>query len=68
MADPQKSSIIVKPAYKIPEFCRDFGVGRTVCYEEIAAGRLRTYKVGRTTLIAGEDALAWREAHRRRAA
>jgi hypothetical protein len=54
----------IKPSYRIPEFCAAFGVGRTRAYEEIAAGRLRAFKIGRATLIAGEDALAWRDRYR----
>ncbi len=54
----------VKPSYKVPEFCLAFGVGRTRVYEEIAAGRLKAFKIGRATFIAGEDALAWRDAYR----
>jgi hypothetical protein len=58
----------VKPVYSIPEFCRDFGVGRSSAYVEIRAKRLRAFKVGASTRIAGEDALAWREAYRSRRA
>ena len=50
----------------MPEFCTQFGTGRSIVYEEIKAGRLRTFKVGGRTLIAGEDALARREMHRNR--
>jgi excisionase family DNA binding protein len=59
--DPQ---VYVKPAYTINEFCREFAVGRSSAYEEIRAGRLRAYKQGASTRIAGEDALAWRDANR----
>jgi hypothetical protein len=54
-------SIVPKPAYTIPEFCRDFAIGRSRAYEEIASGRLKAFKIGVSTRIAGEDALAWRE-------
>jgi hypothetical protein len=56
--------IEVRPAYRIMEFCKAFGIGRTQAYLEIAAGRLKVYKVGKLTMIAGEDALAWRDGHR----
>jgi hypothetical protein len=46
-------------AYRIPDFCRTYGVGRSRAYLEIQAGRLRVRKVGRCTLIAAEDAEAW---------
>lgn len=54
----------IKPCYKVGQFCEDFAVGRSFVYEEIRSGRLRTFKVGAMTLIAGEDALAWRESYR----
>ena len=46
-------------AFSIREFCRQYSVGRTNAYQEIAAGRLRAVKVGRRTLITHDDAEAW---------
>ena len=46
-------------AYTIPDFCRSFGVSRSFAYREISAGRLKTRKAGRRTLILREDASAW---------
>jgi excisionase family DNA binding protein len=46
-------------AFSISEFCRQYGIGRTNAYQEIAAGRLRAVKVGRRTLITQEAAEAW---------
>jgi hypothetical protein len=57
-------AVHVKPVYSIPEFCRDFGVGRSSAYVEIREKRLRAFKIGAAARIAGEDALAWRESHR----
>ncbi|MEO3385106.1 DNA-binding protein [Mesorhizobium sp. CAU 1741] len=51
-----------KVAYRINEFCAAFGVGKSLVFEEIAAGRLRTKKAGRRTLIPARDASAWLEA------
>jgi hypothetical protein len=51
-----------KAAYSVDEFCAAHGIGRSLCYEEISAGRLRVRKVGRRTLILAADAAAWREA------
>jgi hypothetical protein len=56
--------LTIRPAYRLAEFCREFGIGRTAAYGEIAAGRLTVFKVGRLTMVAGEDALAWRDLHR----
>jgi hypothetical protein len=67
-ASCEPASVQVKPVYSIPEFCEDFGPSRSVAYEEIKAGRLRVFKVGAATRIAGEDALAWRAIYRGKAA
>jgi hypothetical protein len=56
--------IEVRPAYRLNEFCKEFGIGRTLAYVEIQMGRLKVYKVGKLTMIAGEDALAWRDSYR----
>ena len=56
--------INLRPAYTVGRFSEDFGVGRSTIYAEIRAGRLKAFKVGDRTLIAGEDALAWRNRYR----
>jgi hypothetical protein len=48
-----------KAAYSIDQFCEAYGIGRSLCYEEISAGRLRVKKVGRRTIVAAADAQAW---------
>jgi excisionase family DNA binding protein len=48
-----------KRASTIEDFCARFGVGRTLVYAEIKAGRLRAKKVGRRTLIGHDDAEEW---------
>jgi prephenate dehydrogenase len=58
------SLIPVKPSYTVAEFCRDCAICRSRTYEEISAGRLRIFKIGSSTRIAGEDALAWRDMFR----
>lgn len=40
-----------KLGYTIAEYAAAIGLGRTKVYEEIRAGRLRTVKVGRRTII-----------------
>ena len=47
--------------YKLCEFMRDFGISRTAVYQGIKAGRLRNFKIGTGTRLAGEDGMAWRE-------
>lgn len=46
-------------SYRISEFSQATGICRTRLYEEIAAGRLRTVKFGRSTLIFADDANAF---------
>ena len=49
-----------KAAQSINEFCDDNDIGRTTVYKEIAAGRLRTMKVGARRLISREAGRDWR--------
>ena len=51
-------------AFSITDFAAHYGIGRTLTYAEIGAGRLRTCKVGRRTIIAREDADEWLQHHR----
>ena len=46
-------------AYTIKQFCEEFGIGRSLAYAEIAAGRLRSRKVGKRTLVLRSDAEKW---------
>jgi excisionase family DNA binding protein len=46
-------------AFSIRVFCARYGVSRTFAYEQIKAGRLIAYKIGRRTLIRAANAEAW---------
>jgi hypothetical protein len=46
-------------ALTVKQFGADYGVGKTLTYSEIKAGRLRAVKVGAKTLILHEDSEAW---------
>lgn len=50
---------IEKRNYRISEFLKTYGLGRTKFYQEVKAGRLRIFKVGKITLISREAAEAW---------
>lgn len=50
---------MTEKTYSIPQFLAAFQVGRTKAYEEIAAGRLATYRVGRRRFISARAAEAW---------
>jgi hypothetical protein len=46
-------------AFTVKSFCETFGIGRSLAYVEMAAGRLRARKVGNRTLILRADAEQW---------
>ncbi len=46
-------------AFTIDEFIDAYKVGRTITYEELASGRLKSYKLGRRRYISAEAAEAW---------
>lgn len=50
---------MTEQAFTIPQFIDAFKVGRTRAYEEIAAGRLMTYRVGRRRYISAHAAAEW---------
>ena len=45
----------------IKEFCDEYGVGTTQCYEEVKRGRIRLRKLGRKSLITRDEAERWLE-------
>lgn len=51
-------------AYGINEAVAATSIGRSRLYEEIRAGRLKTFKVGTRTLIASTDLAAWLDSHK----
>ena len=53
-----------KLAFGIAEAVQATNVGRSLLYEEIRAGKLKTFKIGNRTLIATEDLVAWLESYR----
>lgn len=55
-------------AYGIKDALDVVPVGRSLIYEEIKAGNLKTFKIGSRTLIAAADLEAWLEGYRRAAA
>ena len=46
--------------YDIASFCKAYSISRSFAYLEIKAGRLKSFKAGRKTLISREAAEAWR--------
>jgi hypothetical protein len=46
-------------AQSIDQFCRCYGVGRTMVYAQIKMGQLRARKIGKRTIITHDDAEDW---------
>ena len=52
-------------AYGINQASEAASVGRSLLYEEIKAGKLKTFKIGSRTLIAREDLCAWLDSYKK---
>lgn len=48
-----------KRMLSVKEFCHRYGIGRTMAYDEIDAGRLRSVKRGGRRLVPVDAAEAW---------
>ncbi|MEX0451787.1 helix-turn-helix domain-containing protein [Spiribacter sp. 218] len=48
-------------AYGVKDAVRILGISRSLLYQEMKAGRIKSVKVGRRTLIRRVDAEAWLE-------
>ena len=61
MADTgnQNDTPALQGAFSISQFCCTYSIGRTFCYGEIGAGRLKARKAANRTLILRADAEAW---------
>ena len=47
--------------WRVDDFAKAHGIGRTLVYEEIKRGELKIIKVGNRTLIPDSEAKAWQE-------
>ncbi len=54
-----ETSKVEKRNLRVDEFAQIYGICRTKVYQEIKSGRLKPFKVGKTTLIAIEAAEDW---------
>lgn len=52
---------MTQPVYTIEEFKRVYKIGHTKTFQEIKAGRLQTYNVGRRRFISGRAAEGWQQ-------
>jgi hypothetical protein len=48
-----------KLAYSIPELAAAAATSRAVLYEQIAAGALKTKKIGARTIVTADEAKRW---------
>jgi excisionase family DNA binding protein len=54
----RKTGADVPRAYRIDDFCRAYGIGRTTVYALLKNGTLRSIKIGRRRLITADSAEA----------
>ncbi|MCW8916744.1 MAG: hypothetical protein OQK24_12950 [Magnetovibrio sp.] len=45
--------------WRVDDFCRAHGIGKTFFYEEVKKGNLKIIKVGSRTLVPDSEARAW---------
>jgi excisionase family DNA binding protein len=53
-----KQTDVERRAYRINDFCRAFGLGRTKVYELIGSGKLKTVTIGGRRLVPSDAAEA----------
>ena len=51
----------IRVAESVKEFCESVGIGKTFFYAEVKAGRIKTLKAGRKTLVLVSEKLAYLE-------
>ena len=47
--------------WRVNDFCRAHGIGRSLFYEEVQRGEINIIKVGTRTLVPDSEARAWME-------
>ena len=45
--------------WRVDDFCRAHGIGRSLFYEEVKRGEIEIIKVGKRTLVPDSEAKAW---------
>lgn len=51
----------IRVAESVQDFCKSVGIGKTFFYAEVKAGRIRTLKAGRKTLIPASEKFSYLE-------
>ncbi len=47
--------------WRVDDFCRAHGIGRTLFYDEVKRGENNLIKIGKRTLVPVSEAKAWQE-------
>ena len=47
--------------WRVDDFCRAHGIGRTFFYDEVKRGELKPIKIGKRTLVPVSEAKAWQD-------
>ena len=47
--------------WRVDDFCRAHGIGRTYFYNEVKIGEIKIIKVGKRTLVPDSEAKAWQD-------
>ncbi len=47
--------------WRVDDFCRAHGIGRTFFYNEVKIGEIKIIKVGKRTLVPDSEAKAWQD-------
>ncbi len=47
--------------WRVDDFCRAHGIGRTLFYDEVKRGEIKLIKIGKRTLVPDGEARAWQE-------
>ena len=47
--------------WRVKDFCRAHGIGRSLFYKEVQRGEIKLIKIGKRSLVADSEAKAWME-------
>ena len=59
MHNRSETTMNIREAFAVREFCARYGICRQTFYDEVHRGRLRAVKLGKKTLVLRADADAW---------
>jgi excisionase family DNA binding protein len=59
-----RQHVATRLAYSIPQVLEEVPIGRSLIYEAIKSGDLKSLKIGRRRIILPDDLKAWLQRHR----